>query len=529
MTQLLKQARNLFCGLLLLASVASVAMAEVPDSSGPTGAGGEKPMGVSELMSSLGDAVSSIVTSGPDKDKAKPKAESDLEAIKAKHLDQDPADKADEKKKEEEAKPYKIYPSPTIIDDEPSYVDPYEAARGSQEASSPTAFTGWEGKEDKPVVDTKAPPALPAQVQESLAGLRKSIAQTNPTVPATIARVASVPPISALPKQFFPILPAGALQDTPPQLLPVASNQSLEANHTNVTRAIIVIHDIQRNAAEGVATLMTLSGVDGERTLIIAPQFPLELDILRFGSYLPNDGQYVARWPIAHGWQTGGDSVLPSSKRGVSSFTAVDLLLMLMADRTRFPALERVVLVGHGMGGDFLQRYAAVGQAPAFVSKGGLEVQFIVANPSSYLYLTALRPSLESPAFLTPDLKTCPQTNAYPYGLSALDNYARRVGGNEIRLRYPERKITYLIGDKIMSDPYLDGSCAAKAQGEDRLSRARNYERHVMQSFGATLDQTQRFVYVSHAGYDPVSLYGSSCGMAMLFGDGACELTNAGH
>ncbi len=51
------------------------------------------------------------------------------------------------------------------------------------------------------------------------------------------------------------------------------------------------------------------------------------------------------------------------------------------------------VIAGHGMGGDFVQRYAAFGQAPDILEKEGIGVRFIVANPSSYLYFTASRTS----------------------------------------------------------------------------------------------------------------------------------------
>ena len=94
---------------------------------------------------------------------------------------------------------------------------------------------------------------------------------------------------------------------------------------------------------------------------------------------------------------------------------------------------------------------------------------------------------------------------------------------NAIRMGFPERRITYLVGDKIRTDNYLDRSCGAMMQGSDRTMRGRLYERYLMQSFGDVAARSQTFSFVTNAGYDPVSLYGSRCGQAVLFGDGVCR------
>ena len=38
--------------------------------------------------------------------------------------------------------------------------------------------------------------------------------------------------------------------------------------------------------------------------------------------------------------------------------------------------------------------------------------------------------------------------------------------------------------------------------------------------FGDDADKTQKFAIVPNAGYDPVAMFGSRCGMSVLFGDG---------
>ncbi len=495
--------------------------------------------------------------------------------IKAKRLDPISTD-SEKAQKTQTDQPYKIYPSPVILEDPPAYRDSYGETRAhvqalgaesraaseaegypspeiqiqpspkaeepyappeievlpspraeqptirhhtsrEEEKSSPSdAFVGWKGTPR--TIDTTKPPPLPDYVNRRLAGgasaADASLRQAGST--------AGVPPISALPKQFFPVLPSGALPDARPQLLPVASNRELEADNGDVTRAIIVIHDIQRGSAEGIATLMTLSGASSGEALILAPQFPLGVDIARFAPYLPEQGRNVARWSVEQGWQNGGDSFLPSSKIGVSSFSAVDLLLLFLSDRRRFPVLEQVVVVGHGMGADFVQRYAAVGQAPEVLKKEGVTIRFLVANPSSYLYFTANRPSERGPTFAIPKETGCAEINDFPYGLNNLNAYTRRTGPHEIRMRYPERNVVYLVGGRIVTDNFLDRGCAAAAQGQDRATRGKNYARYLTQTFGDALGGRHVFATIPNAGYDPVAVLGSFCGMEVLFGSGKC-------
>ncbi|MDD5586327.1 MAG: hypothetical protein PHY92_05140 [Alphaproteobacteria bacterium] len=333
-------------------------------------------------------------------------------------------------------------------------------------------------------------------------------------------------PVAGMSRQYFPILPLSASQDAAPQLLPLFSNRDLGEDHSVVTRAIVFIHDLARNANEGLAMMTTLAGADNGTAMILAPQFPIEVDIARFAPYLPDEGRNVARWPVGRssGWQSGEDSLARAPQKGISSFTAMDLLLLYLADRRMFPGLQQIVVAGHGTGADFVQRYAAIGQAPDILEKQFLPLRFLAANASSYLYFTGVRPASNGgPSFAMPDAAKCSGVNGYPYGLHGLNPYARRSGGNAIRLSYPGRQVMFLISEKITADPYLDTDCAALAQGKDRLMRGRNYERYLTMSFGESARESQSFIMVRGAGYDPVALFGSYCGLAMLFGDGSCK------
>jgi len=342
------------------------------------------------------------------------------------------------------------------------------------------------------------------------------------------------PPSSSVPMTaplittaYFPLLPFGADNNTPPQYLPVGSNHSLHEEHSHIKQAIIVIHDQSRDASSWLTLLQTLAGSHNDDTLILAPQFLLEADMMRFSHQLPEGGKMFARWSLnglSSPWEDGGDSLSGGARKGVSSFTAIDLLLFYLSDRQRFPSLQHITFVGHGAGADFVQRYAAVGQGSDFLTGHAIPLRYVVTNPSSYLYFTAQRPQSNKRGFFPPDTITCPDYNNYKYGLTHLNNYARRLGANAIKLRYANRTILYLLGEKVAEhDTTLDDDCAAQLQGSNRMTRAENYALYLNMLFNDADHNQQTFVKVPHVGFDPSALFSSRCAMSALFGDGLCE------
>ncbi len=322
---------------------------------------------------------------------------------------------------------------------------------------------------------------------------------------------------TAAPATFlFPVLPYEAADDTAPQLLPVTANHALGGDHAGITRAIVVIHDLSRDAGGALATLSSLAGANNETTIILAPQFLINSDVPS------NADEDLARWPLG-GWEGGGESLAPAPQKGVSSFTALDLLLLYLGEKEFFPDLKTIVIAGHGAGGDFVQRYAATGKAPDLLEKQGVATRFVAADASSYLYFTTLRPIAGKPGFALPDKSKCAAYDSYWYGLDSLNEYAQHAGASAIRLRYIERHIVYLAGEKVAeNDPLPDVSCAARLEGPDRLARAMNYDIYLNTIFGESAAATQKFATVPRVGYDPAAIFGSDCGMDALFGDGEC-------
>ncbi len=376
-------------------------------------------------------------------------------------------------------------------------------------------------------VDAPAPVILPALRQpQSVQAARAAQAAPLPARPS--------PAVEALPTQFFPIMARDAAEQDPSeaaaQNLPVASNKTLEEAQPEVTRAVIYIHDMTRDVSKGLMMLTNLAGTAGEDTILLAPQFPLEVDVARFAAQLPDAGRSVAKWGLDNmtqgdfGWQSGGESQATTLRgHGVSSFTAMDLLLMYLADQARFPSMQQIVIAGYGMGGDYVERYAAFGAAPAILAKARLGVRFVVANPSSYLYVTSARPRGNG-GFGEGDKKACVDVNNYPYGLENLSPYARHVGGNAARLNYVDQNVAYLLSDGTGVDPLLDKSCGAMAQGATRLARGINFKNYLTLTFGDQA-RSHSFTMIPKAANDPSALFGSYCGMALLFGNGSCAAT----
>jgi hypothetical protein len=271
--------------------------------------------------------------------------------------------------------------------------------------------------------------------------------------------------------------------------------------------------------------MSALAGGLNEQTIILAPQFLLPSDIVRFADHLPSSGRTFAAWQMS-GWSSGDDSMPIPGRKSVSSFTVVDLLLMYLSDRRTFPDLQTIVVAGFGAGANFTQRYAAFALAADAVAKQNINLRFVAAGATAYVYQTASRPLGGKKGFGLPDASACPDVNAYPYGLEKLNTYTRRGGANAAKINYATRFITYL--NAPAADAVPETNCAAMAQGAGGTARAENYRIYLRSLYGDVAAHTQTFATINEDRNDAVSLLGSACGMAALFGDGLCPPSAGG-
>ena len=198
----------------------------------------------------------------------------------------------------------------------------------------------------------------------------------------------------------------------------------------------------------------------------------------------------------------------------------LDAVVALLSDRNRFPALHRIVVAGHSAGGQVLHRYAVVGRGDAAGKGAGIDVRFIVANPSSYLYFTGERPVDGGAGFAPFERARCPGFDDYRFGLNGAPAYVTERPLDAIVRDYKARRVVYLLGtaDNDPNHSALDRGCAAMAQGPHRLARGEAYHRYVVRFLGPGAEQTHRKVLVEGVGHDNAGMWRAPAGQAALFG-----------
>ncbi len=297
-------------------------------------------------------------------------------------------------------------------------------------------------------------------------------------------------------------------------VLPVFVSQDWSHPLPGVRRAVIVVHGIERNAADYARAMMALAPAD---TLVVAPQFLAPEDIAAHS--LPAD---ILRWHW-DAWAGGSPALGPSA---ISSFEALDTLLAKLADRNALPNLTNVVVAGFSAGGQVVQRYAIVGRGELAFAGAPLRLRFVVGSPSSFAYFTDERPAANGALVPFAGAAACPSFNRWRYGFAGdMPPYVAAVaalGVPGIERRYAERDIVYLVGgnDNNPDHKYLDKSCAGEAQGPTRLARMQYFFAELQQREGRAL--RHRMHVVDGAPHNEARVFGSPCGRAALFDEGDC-------
>ncbi|GAA5168644.1 hypothetical protein GCM10023321_63050 [Pseudonocardia eucalypti] len=281
------------------------------------------------------------------------------------------------------------------------------------------------------------------------------------------------------------------------------SNYSLDGSPA-ITHAIIMVHGAGRNAQssfQGIRAEAVRTKTNAE-TIVIAPSYQTKED---------NPGAGQVTWPD-QAWKEGGDS----DSGNLSSFDVMDLIMARLVDKNRFPNLNWVTLGGHSAGGQFTQRYAAGGKIPA--QTRGVQFNFIVANPSSYLYFTPDRPLAGSGGgikFGPVSVGSCGEYDDYKYGLKNRVRYMKEVSDADLVSRYTHARVMYLSGGADTGDESLDEDCGAMLQGKNRLIRSINYFNYIRTKFpGAPHERAQ----VSGTGHDRESMFASPEAERVVFG-----------
>ncbi|MBA2683789.1 MAG: alpha/beta hydrolase [Gemmatimonadaceae bacterium] len=303
------------------------------------------------------------------------------------------------------------------------------------------------------------------------------------------------------------------------------STYPLDKPNASITRALIMVHGADRNADHYFATATAAGFLAGalENTIIIAPRFIA-------GKDEPEPNEIV--WPNrGDSWRSGGAS---PSNPSLSSFDLADELLRKLSDKRNFPKLTHIVVAGHSAGGQFATRYEMSNKVHGKL--GGVTVSYVVANPSSYAWPTALRPlpvgdgdpaladkealgdsgeAVHSHFNYGPfDSTRAPGYDRWPAGLENRTGYTAGVSDEQLTRQLVERPTTYLLGQvDVLPLGGFDSSPSGMAQGPTRRARGEAFFTYVTKTLGAK----HNAIIVPECGHNDRCIYTASVVLPVIF------------
>ncbi|ETN39279.1 uncharacterized protein HMPREF1541_05502 [Cyphellophora europaea CBS 101466] len=333
----------------------------------------------------------------------------------------------------------------------------------------------------------------------------------------------SLPAVAGSELAFFKI------RDTKNQTATLLNYYSLNSNGgqidpANVKRAVVIIHGLLRDPYLYIANVMQAlatvpdSSVNKDNVAMIAPYFTNGDD--KGVAYPWTTGLRAGRGSTSNAlvwqgsqWASGGDNQYPAypvNITTVSSYDALDQIIQYFDDATLFPNMKQIVIAGHSLGGQTVQRYAAVGN----LLRTRTPVSYWTGNPDSYAWFSTDRPL---------DKSACATYDNWRDGFS---NYNNRYGADLVAqgraaalARYSSRRITYGRGTRDFGD--ASSGCGPSTTGNNRGERFYNFIKQFPISCTnpttpggacATVD----YVNVTHDAYGMMS---SPAGQARLFLD----------
>lgn len=301
-------------------------------------------------------------------------------------------------------------------------------------------------------------------------------------------------------------------EDTNQSKLIVATNKPLYAIDTTINEAFVVVHGVSRSYVSARDNIVTSGGLAGAPNdyLVVAPLFADETDLTT-----PQRTQNILYWDSD--WKEGDSSLTAPYTRpfSMTSFAVLDKLIQHFTNTTRYPNLTRITVLGHSAGGQLTQRFAVFSTTHA--NHPGYVFRFIVANPSSYLYLNADRWKTTSFGALTGgEQSACPTYDTYRWGLAAgVPQYGLDTGLTLARAQYEDHDVVYFLGSADTGvDADLDQTCAANWQGTQRLQRGQRFFAYLAHYYGA---QPHRYVEAAGVGHTASGMYESVEGQTLLF------------
>jgi hypothetical protein len=308
--------------------------------------------------------------------------------------------------------------------------------------------------------------------------------------------------------------------------LPYCANRPIEQASEQIDRVVFSVHGIGTNAWEYYDWMVSAAArVPGQldRTLIIGPQL-----------MTASDAQQMPMYPTDIFWQSSSDrywgalSASTDQHPRPARITMFDIMDRMLADLTKpghFPNLQTIVIAGHSGGGQFTNRYAVASTFETPEIRQRVRIRYIVANPSTYVYLTGERfvaDSTDRFAMPAPEqVAACPNYDRYGTGLQNLERYPYllNIGIEQMRRQYGEREVVYLMGEAD-NDPNasaLARGCNAMMQGAHRLERGMIYFNKMQHLYGPGITQRHSLVTVPGVAHNAGRMWASDQGVRVIF------------
>lgn len=261
-----------------------------------------------------------------------------------------------------------------------------------------------------------------------------------------------------------------------------------------IEKVIFSIHGQNRNANDYFSYMTNTVGNAGmlENTLVISPSFKEESAAADDELFWGND------------WRVGSDS--GNSGTAVSSFTVLDEIISYLANKEKFPNLEKFIIAGHSSGAAFAQHYAIVNTSET--SNPDHVFQYVVANNQYFYYPDGKRYNESTGEFYTP--ADCTGYDYWPYGFEFAPVYTDGMTQEALTQQQVSRNTVYLLGtnDTQTSGTLNTSDCAAVLLGSNRLERGRNIFRYFETFYAAENDHQK--IEVEGVGHDAGAMFNSS-------------------
>jgi pimeloyl-ACP methyl ester carboxylesterase len=301
----------------------------------------------------------------------------------------------------------------------------------------------------------------------------------------------------------------------------VYRNRSLTTPNDTVTRALIVVHGAGGPARWEFRNVLASAFLTGnlETTVIVAPHFATNDGSACTDSLAVNELNWNC--DIALGdWRVGGRARNDSA---MSSFDAMDAIVLKVASRAVFPNLKSIVVAGHSAGGQFVALYQAVNRIH---ERLGVSTFYVVANASAYPYLDDRRPFAVAPPagdahgqtafeFRPFDAGSCSNYASWPFGISNRTAYAAGVSGSQLKEQAIRRPVTFLLSQLDVDTPSgFFGSCGPMAQGRSRQARGLAFAQYLTEF---NPQGFHKVIVVEACGHDARCVFTSDDALPALF------------